>query len=164
MIKEKTYNNLKIKLTDYSVLKDIREFVSLKLIDVEISEVEKQKIVLAIDEICTNLIKHALGLTKNTKKHQISSNYLVDDLETGNSIIDLSIEVLFDVIKIEIIDKTSPFNLLDLPDTNMNNYFKLFKSGGLGVKLVKLIMDDIQYLPANNEHKYNTLILTKKIQ
>lgn len=158
MIKDTTYNNLKINLTDYSVLQDIREFVYHKLIDVELNDVEKQKIVLAIDEICTNLIKHALGLKSNRDTNKSQNIGVLSE----TSLIELSVIIVNNNIKIEITDKTSPFNLLDLPDTNMNNYFKLFKSGGLGVKLVKLIMDDIQYIPTNNEHKYNTLILTKK--
>ena len=128
---------ISINLIDYSVLGEIRLFIQNELSNAGLKEIEIQKIVVAIDEICTNLIKHALGYkTFEIKKKE---NKLI----------------------IKIVDITQSFNILDMPDTNMSNYFKLFKSGGLGIKLVKLIMDKIEYFPADETQNKNTLILTK---
>lgn len=151
---------ISINLIDYSVLGEIRLFIQNELSNAGLKEIEIQKIVVAIDEICTNLIKHALGYkTFEIKKKENKNEVYLSDSNYNK--IEIELEIEENKLIIKIVDITQSFNILDMPDTNMSNYFKLFKSGGLGIKLVKLIMDKIEYFPADETQNKNTLILTK---
>ena len=156
---------ISIHLIDYSVLGEIREFIKNELQNHGLNEIEIQKIIVAIDEICTNLIKHALGyktFEQNKNKYPNSDNSAdIYASDSNFNKVELGLEIFDNKLIIKISDITKSFNILDMPDTNMSNYFKLFKSGGLGIKLVKLIMDEIEYIPANEYVNQNTLILTK---
>lgn len=158
---EKLIKNIKheFNLTDYSILLDIRNYIEEQIEIVKLDEIESQKIVLAIDEICTNLIKHALN--NNQNNYQDKKEYTIENGK--DNLIEINIEIYENKIIFSIKDNTQAFNLLNLPITDMNNYFKLFKSGGLGVQIVKLVMDKIEYLPANSNNQYNELLLYKNL-
>lgn len=99
-------------------------------------------VVLAVDEACTNVIKHAY-------------KYLPDG--------EIKIRLKFTDKKftVDITDYGKSFesDLLKRPD--MNEYFKMRKVGGLGVHLMKTLMDDVKYDSVPG--KYNRVVLTKLI-
>lgn|GEM_PF-3324250 len=150
----------KFNLTDYSILNDIRNYIEEQIEIVKLDEIESQKIILAIDEICTNLIKHALNNFETTNDNS-SINFSQEN--ENKNLIEIKIEIYDNKIIFSIKDNTKAFNLTNLPITDMNNYFKLFKSGGLGVQIVKLVMDKIEYLPADTNNQYNELLLYKNL-
>jgi serine/threonine-protein kinase RsbW len=84
------------------------------------------KIILAVDEACTNIIKHAYH---NDPNKDISINI---DMHDGR----------FTVV---IRDKGKHFDpdRVSIPD--MNEYLKQYRVGGLGMYLMKKLMDEVEY-------------------
>lgn len=74
--------------------------------------------------------------------------------------IELNIGLEGEIIEIEIIDDAKPFNPLDRPDPDISQSLESRKIGGLGIYLVKKIMDDANYIRKNDK---NILILKKNI-
>lgn len=108
-------------------LKEIREFVTGVLQQYALTEVEINKLVLAVDEVCANLIIHS---------------YNCDPKET----IELSIDVLEnDCITFEIIDRGLGFNICNYKEPTLIEVVKEKKKGGIGLMLVRRIMDDIEF-------------------
>ncbi|TAL70936.1 MAG: ATP-binding protein [Bacteroidetes bacterium] len=127
---------------DFSELYRIRKFIYKNAQLFGFDENESNKIALAVDEACTNLIKHSFNLDK-------SKEFCV------------TIEPSTLKFTIKILDSGEPFNPLQVVETNMNEYFKGYKKGGLGIQIIRAVMDEISYLPSNIERKENILILTK---
>ncbi len=86
---------------------------------------DAQKISLAIDEAVTNVIKHSYG---NRRGRQIGLEYYL--AEAG-----LRIRVLYSGLAPDISDA----------EVNLGRMIKKKKKGGLGVKLMKTIMDSVAY-------------------
>jgi len=89
------------------------------------SEVQEQ-IALAVDEACTNVIKHA---------HKNNARRLID------------IQVQLDTQKIKIIitDKGEGFDITKLEKPDLKKFTKEARHGGLGIFLMRTLMDDVQY-------------------
>lgn len=108
-------------------LKEIREFVTGVLQRYALTEVEINKMVLAVDEVCANLIIHS---------------YKCNPKES----IELSIDVLEnECITFEIIDRGMGFNICNYKEPTLTEVVKKKKKGGIGLILVKRIMDDIEF-------------------
>lgn len=133
-------HNLKISCSKEN-LKEVRRFVNTALSSYHISESEKNMITLAVDEVCANLIIHS---HKNNPKEFIILNILEQN----------------GMLVFEIIDNGESFNLLQHEEQPLNQIVKQKRKGGLGIMLVKRIMDDIQIYNAPN---YNVCRLYKKI-
>src|SRR5690606_1321169 len=97
-------------------------------------------ITLAVDEACSNLIHYNINFDS-------SKNFTISVLENNNS---------FSVL---IKDTGKPFDLLKVESPNMEKYFKEFRHGGLGIHIIKKIVDKIEY-NSSNSNGTNTLILT----
>ncbi len=124
-------------------LKEIRDFVTAVLYKYGLSEIETNKLVLAVDEICANLIIHAHGC--NPKE---------------------SIELLINVkenegVTFEISDRGIGFNPGKYQEPSLNEIVKEKKKGGLGLMLVKRIMDDVEF---KSDSRQNVCILYKKFK
>ncbi len=126
-------------------LKSIRNFVESKLsTHLPITDTQINMIVLAVDEICTNLIVHSnqcdekkeIRLTMNLKK------------SLG--------EVLF-----EIYDNGDSFDYSEYREPDISQLIKERSKGSLGLMLVRRIMDKIEF---KQEHSYNVCRLYKKIE
>lgn len=100
------------------------------------------EIMLAVDEACTNVIKHAY----KSDPHQE---------------IKVSIEFLNDEIIITFIDHGISFNPDEIPSPDLQQYMQQRKVGGLGLHLMRTLMDKVDYKSIKG--KYNRLILSKKI-
>jgi serine/threonine-protein kinase RsbW len=104
----------------------VREFISEAARSFGFADEEVSKIALAVDEACTNVIKHAYKfdptktLTIKVKPHEKEFEVVISD--HGNH---------FDP------------DAIKLP--NMKEYLTHFRHGGLGVYLMKSLMDRVEY-------------------
>jgi serine/threonine-protein kinase RsbW len=107
-------------------LKEAREFISQAAGQFGFGEDDVNKIVLAVDEACTNIIKHAYGYGKNYT-------------------IRLSITTSGKEFEITITDQGRPFDPSSVTPPDMKEYLSHFKRGGLGMYLMKTVMDKVEY-------------------
>ncbi len=123
-------------------LKGIRDFVSNVLKNYPLSEIEVNQVVLAVDEICSNMIIHA---------HQCNE----DDF------IELNIRNQKEGIVFEIIGKSEElFDLSHYKPPSITEIVQQGKKGGVGLMLVKKIMDDVE---VSKENSHNVWRLYKKL-
>ncbi|MEZ4947123.1 MAG: ATP-binding protein [Cyclobacteriaceae bacterium] len=110
-----------------SNLKGIREFIRTSLDDYDIPELELSAIVLAIDEMCSNLMIHA---------HHCNPDHKIElcILEPSSG------ELVF-----EIVDDGNVFDINAFNEPKMDNLIHEKRKGGLGIRLVKSIMDKVEY-------------------
>ena len=129
--------------SEKSNLQRIREFIIDVLRGRYLSEVEVHSMVLAVDEVCANLMIHS---KKSSPNHSIDVEIIIN----GD-----------DKIVFNIIDKGRGFDIRNYPEPDLNEIIRLKKKGGVGLMLVKRIMDDIDFI---NKEDYNIVRLTKNIQ
>jgi serine/threonine-protein kinase RsbW len=123
-------------------LKGIRDFIRTSLKGHGISDVVMNEIVLALDEMCSNLMIHS---------HHCNPN---DQLE-----LKISLPQKGDLV-FEIIDDGNLFDINRFEEPDLGNLIHEKRKGGLGIRLVKSIMDNIEYLSHDGK---NVCRLTKKI-
>ncbi len=126
MVKKDSYMSDLVVPSRTDRLKEVRDFVSRAAQHFGFDEDDVNKIVLAVDEACTNIIKHAYDYGKN---HTIK----------------LSILTKKTVFEITITDQGRPFDPSSVPQPNMKEYLSHFKRGGLGMYLMKTVMDKVEY-------------------
>lgn len=125
-----------------SNLKGAREFIRTSLKGYNISELEMGAIVLALDEMCSNLMIHAHHC--NPQHH-----------------IELRIEIVSQhQFVFEIIDDGSMFDITQFNEPEIDSLIQEKRKGGLGIRLVKSIMDKIEYLKEDGK---NVCRLTKSV-
>ncbi len=123
-------------------LAEIRKFIRTVSTESGFNKNVTEEIVLAVDEACTNIIKHAY---KNS---------------TDNSI---EIDTRFDGNQLTFIltDYGEKFNPDYIATPDLEEKLKEKKSGGLGIHLMRRLMDEVVYDVSNPE--YNKLTLVKKL-
>ena len=123
-------------------LTTVREFVSLAVEEVNIPQDIAGDIVLAVDEACTNIIKHAY-------------KFFPDG--------DITIQLKYSEknIKVKIADHGASFSPESVPTPDLKKYFEEKRVGGLGMYLMKSLMDEVHYKSVPG--KYNQVLLTKKL-
>ena len=108
-------------------LKEIRIFLTRILDHYSISEVKKNELVLAVDEVCANLIIHSHNCNEK-------ENFdLVVNVEEKSG------------ITFDIIDKGIGFNIQKYREPNLREIIKKKQKGGVGLLLVRRIMDKIEF-------------------
>lgn len=133
--------NLKV-YCEKTRLKDIRGFITEKLKAYVHDDLEINQMVLAVDEICANLIIH--------------SNYC-----NANEAINLEVFVEKDGVTFEISDQGERFDLNKYKEPSIQEVVETKKKGGIGLLLVKRIMDKVEFI---NKEQRNTCILHKKFK
>jgi serine/threonine-protein kinase RsbW len=112
-------------------LKGIRDFIRKSLRTHVASDVVLNEITLALDEMCSNLMIHA---------HHCNPDHflelVIDVPEKGKLVF-------------EIIDDGEMFDINTFREPAVNNLVHEKRKGGLGIRLVKSIMDDVEYLTRN---------------
>jgi serine/threonine-protein kinase RsbW len=145
MKKEKhKYDNKICAVTNHSELERIRDFIKSNAQSFGFDEMDSNKIALAVDEACTNLINHAFKLSPD---HEICIQV---DTQIKDFIITIS-------------DDAESFNPLEKNQPDMVEYFHKYKKGGLGIHIMRLVMDEIQYLPSSSINPKNILKLKKQL-
>lgn len=120
----------------------IRDFVFTTATNIGIRQEIIDNIILAVDEACTNIIKHAY---KSIKEGEIIVKLEYSDKK-------------FTVI---IKDYGAPFRPETIPDPDLQTYYRQHRVGGLGMYLMKSLMDDVKYISIPG--KYNQVRLSKNI-
>jgi len=123
-------------------LSAIRDFISSNASTAGIKKEMIENIMLAVDEACTNIIKHAYkSFSDGEIKIQLKYNSKK--------------------ITILIIDFGKSFDPEIVPDPDLRKYYNEGKIGGLGMYLMKTLMDEVEYISVPG--KYNQVLLSKNI-
>jgi serine/threonine-protein kinase RsbW len=109
-----------------SALSDLRTFLQRALMGVSLTEIEKHQVTLAVEEVCANLIIHSHGCNPS------------DQIQL--EIVDSSKKLVF-----EISDQGKAFNILTYEAPDLKKVMVEKRKGGLGIILVKKIMDEIEF-------------------
>jgi len=123
-------------------LKGVREFIRNSLAGQGVTDLELGAIVLALDEMFSNLMIHAHHCNPD---HHIELNIHIP--AKGQFIF-------------EIIDDGSMFDINQFHEPEIDSLVHEKRKGGLGIRLVKTIMDKIEYV---REGGKNVCRLTKSI-
>ncbi len=96
---------------------------------------------MALDEIVTNIVSYGYD---DSNEHTIEINIKLDG----------------DYVTLEIIDDSRQFNPLKIPEADTESDMDERAIGGLGLHLVKNLMDNIKYTYKNGK---NCLTMKKKV-
>jgi len=118
----------------------IRQFTSDKLELNKVPDLQAHKLVLAVDEVCANLIIHANDCNPNNQ-------------------IEFMIEFRPKQIVFTFKDKGVGFDINKYESPSMEEIVSTRRQGGLGLMLVKRIMDKIEFSTEKN-HNICRLIKT----
>jgi serine/threonine-protein kinase RsbW len=138
----KTGKNIKKRLSVKSTtdnLERIRNFVKKHSAQVGFDEETSNKIVLATDEACTNIIKHAYKYSKSGK-------------------INIYLSFANKKLRLSITDQGTHFNSKSVPEPDLKKYYEERRVGGLGMFLMKKLMDEVSYSQSNSKRNKVTLI------
>jgi serine/threonine-protein kinase RsbW len=123
-------------------LSSLRDFISENANNAGLSTDDIDDIILAVDEACTNIIKHAYK-----------------SVPDGEIIIEINYNSRKFTIK--LIDHGNSFNPESVPLPDLQKYLKQRKVGGLGLYLMRTLMDDVKYISVPGE--YNQVLLSKNL-
>jgi serine/threonine-protein kinase RsbW len=104
----------------------VREFISGAAREVGFGEEDISKIALAVDEACTNIIKHAYKYDPNQR-------------------ITITVQRRNGAFEVAIRDSGSDFHPENIPTPDMREYLEHYRRGGLGVYLMRSLMDKVEY-------------------
>lgn len=121
-------------------LADVRKFVFEHAENEGFSTEQIEDIRLAVDEAFTNIIKHAYKYDSN---QEVLVNLKFDD----------------EKIVVKLTDYGSSFDITKYKRPNLKEKIKQKKRGGMGVHLIKTLMDDVTY---SRENKKNEIRMSKK--
>lgn len=121
-------------------LEKICDYVTHYANEAGLDEAEVYAVQLAVDEASTNIVEHGYGR------------------ECPNRI-DITCEVLENGLKVVIYDDAEPFVPESIPDPDINVSLEDIKPRGLGMFLMRKMMDEVRYEPSRD--KGNTLTMIK---
>lgn len=134
-----------IKITSETKnLKKVRNFIRQNSIEYGFEEKSADEIVIAVDEACTNIIKHGLNYNENEK-------------------LEIRLYVESDYFAIDIIDNSPSFDLRDFKSIELDSHLNEYKNNGLGIFIIKSYVDLIEYKRYENGSIKNTLTLKKRL-
>jgi serine/threonine-protein kinase RsbW len=115
-------------------LKGVRDFIRQALKRHGVPDLQISELVLALDEMCSNLMIHS---------HQCNP----EELFEINIILRKGDPIVF-----EIIDDGNTFDINEFAEPELGNLVHEKRKGGLGIRLVKSIMDRIEYQNRNGKN------------
>ncbi|MEM7550622.1 MAG: ATP-binding protein [Bacteroidota bacterium] len=107
-------------------LRKIRAFVREVLQEYSVSEIRINELILAVDEVCANLIIHSCSCDPNYS-------------------IDLIIKKDSENIIFEFVNRGESFDILHYEEPKIEELIQSKRKGGLGLMLVNRIMDKIEH-------------------
>lgn len=121
----------------------IREFVANVGSQAGLGDDDVAKLELAVDEACANVIEHAHGQDSNKE---------------------VTVRATFDAatLRIEVVDEGEGFDPTVVPTTSVEQMVHDRRTGGLGLRVMKSLMDEVSYEIVPGER--NRLRLLKRIQ
>ena len=121
----------------------IRDFVSNVGLQAGLGDDDVAKLELAVDEACTNVIEHA---------------------HRGDLSKDVVVRATFDerALRVEVVDTGEGFDPATLPQENLEQMVAKHRSGGLGLRVMRSLMDEVSYeiVPGDT----NRLRMVKKLR
>lgn len=127
----------------FEFLDEIREFVGGVARQGGFSDKDVYNIQLATDEAASNMIEHSY-----------------EDIPDG--VIDLSCGMEGDQIRIVLIDYGEPFDPSAIPLPDLKADLSDRKIGGLGIFLMRKLMDEVHYEPKPDKSNVLTMIKRKR--
>jgi len=120
----------------------VRDYIHDAALKAGINPEKVGDIILAVDEACTNIIKHAYKSIPDGK---------------------IEIQVLNNHKKFTIVitDYGSSFEPKKVPSPDLQKYYQQHRVGGLGMYLMKNLMDEVDYISVPG--KYNRVSLSKNL-
>jgi serine/threonine-protein kinase RsbW len=118
---------------DTAQLSELRQFLEAILKETILSEIEQHQVILAVEEVCANLIIHS---------HDCNSKEFID----------LNVISSKALIVFEVSDFGKGFNILEYQEPEIAQVIKSKRKGGLGIMLVKRIMDKIEFESFENKN------------
>jgi serine/threonine-protein kinase RsbW len=125
-MESQTKHTTKRILSRTESLVEVREFVDAAARAFGFSEEDVSNIILAVDEACTNIIKHAYQYAKDEK-------------------IEISIFRSTRSFEIRIYDNGKAFDPSLIRPPDLKEHIGHKRRGGLGVYLMKRLMDKVEY-------------------
>ena len=122
-----------------NTLPKVKKYISEKIASLSIDKKKEMQILLAVEEIIVNIIKHA-----KIKRSEII----------------IEIDVSSKLLIVKILDYGIPFNPLEVKEPDTSSSLLEREIGGLGLFLVKQVVDDIKYQRIN---KQNCIIMNFNI-
>jgi serine/threonine-protein kinase RsbW len=104
----------------------IRDFVTRVGSQAGLDDSEVANLELAVDEACANVIEHAY-------EHDATKQVVI--------------RAIFDekTLRIEVVDTGKGFEPQSIPEADLRKLAAERKSGGLGLRLIKSLMDEVHY-------------------
>ncbi len=121
----------------------IRDFISASAQEAGMKSDAVENIILAVDEACTNIIRHAYK--------SVPDGELIIKTKSTLSRFEVSIT-----------DYGKSFEPEMIPEPDLQKYYRQRRVGGLGMYLMKTLMDDVKYVSIPG--KYNEVLLSKNIK
>lgn len=127
----------------YDSLDKIREFVVRAADQAGLDKPAVYAVELAVDEACCNIIDHAYG---------------------GEDIgdIECTVVAIKDGVKVVLRDHGRPFDMSKVPDPELGLPLEKLKTRGVGLYLMKNMMDEIDYVASPAEGNVMTMIKYKR--
>ncbi len=139
---EELENHLRIK-NDTQFLSQVREMLSNSIVKTGLSRKEENKVILAVDEAITNIMEHAY---ENRREGWIDITIKANDKE----------------LRITIQDSGKRFDPNSIEDPDVFEHVKEGRKEGLGIFLMRQVMDEVQY--RFKEGEKNEILLVKYIK
>lgn len=117
----------------------IRDFVGNIARQAGMQEAELSMISLAVDEACANVIEHAYGLD-----------------QTQEVIVRVTLDA--DALTIQVIDTGKGFDPASIEQKDVKKLMAERRSGGLGMRVMKIVMDEVQYSMKPGQRNELTMI------
>src|SRR5919205_57315 len=127
----------------FEYLDEIREFVGEIARTGGFSDKDVYNIQLATDEAASNIIEHAYE-------------------KIPNGVLELSCDMQDNVIKIVLIDHGESFDPSEIPMPDLEADLSERKIGGLGIFLMRKLMDEVHYEPKPDKSNVLTMIKRKR--
>ncbi len=118
---------------DEGQLEDIRSSIRNVLTESDLSSKDINGVLLAIEEVCTNVIRHA---------------YLY-----GPGTIRIKVKLYHGRVSFSIFDKGRKFDYDHSETPDLNRYIKTGRKGGLGLYLIRKMMDSVEYYSRDGENE-----------
>jgi serine/threonine-protein kinase RsbW len=116
-----------------AALAELRSFLQQNQAIFKLSEVDRHQVTLAVEEVCANLIIHSHACNPKEEIH-------------------LEVKEMNKKIIVEITDKGDAFNLLEYKVPDLSQVIEEKRKGGIGILLVKKIMDEIEFESKNGKN------------
>ncbi|HVM61812.1 MAG TPA: ATP-binding protein [Verrucomicrobiae bacterium] len=149
--RKESANELQLQAPGHeSYLPHIRAIVGDLARKIGFDEREAAKIEMAVDEACSNVIKHAYSPDKEWRWQHCDPEIRLDIRTEGSRLV------------VEINDHGQRFDFASYRPADAENRLREMKHNGYGIFIMRNFMDEVQY--SSNDQTGNTLRLVKYLK